>query len=218
MTLRKRYSQKLALSILVSTLVLSPHLSSLTQASAGPLGIDYRWPRSDTGIWRRDNQFVLQYVTVGTGLAGALWFGNDTQLGRTFFQALDASAISAIAVHSLKLTTGRSRPIKHNNPNEWFIDYFCNRSFPSAEVTLQASFITPFIVSYIKEKPWILALEILPLYVGIARMKSQAHWQTDVLAGWLLGTAIGYYCTKSHRPLIVSLLPTGLSVGFYKKF
>jgi len=34
---------------------------------------------------------------------------------------------------------------------------------------------------------WIWALELLPLYDSIGRLKQHAHWQTDVLAGWVLG-------------------------------
>ena len=30
-------------------------------------------------------------------------------------------------------------------------------------------------------------LALLPLYVGAGRIKNQAHWQTDVLAGWAIG-------------------------------
>ena len=27
----------------------------------------------------------------------------------------------------------------------------------------------------------------LPFYVGVGRLKNQAHWQTEILAGWALG-------------------------------
>jgi len=85
-------------------------------------------------------------------------------------------------------------------------------------VTLQASFVTPFIVNYARQEPWVWALEILPAYDAAARLKSQAHWQTDVIAGWALGSAIGYWSTTRRVPLSVQILPRGLSVGFYKRF
>jgi hypothetical protein len=62
------------------------------------------------------------------------------------------------------------------------------------------------------------ALEILPVYDAIARLKSQAHWQTDVIAGWALGTGVGYWATTRAVPLSVQILPGGLSVGFAKRF
>jgi undecaprenyl-diphosphatase len=61
-------------------------------------------------------------------------------------------------------------------------------------------------------------MEILPVYDGIARMKSQAHWQTDIIAGWLLGTGVGYWATTRSIPLSVQLLPGGVSVGISKRF
>jgi undecaprenyl-diphosphatase len=85
-------------------------------------------------------------------------------------------------------------------------------------VTLQASFVTPFIANFGREHPWVWALELLPLYDSLARLKSQAHWQSDVIAGWALGTAVGYWSTTRTTPLSVQILPRGLSVGFSKRF
>jgi undecaprenyl-diphosphatase len=52
----------------------------------------------------------------------------------------------------------------------------------------------------------------------VARLKSQAHWQSDVIAGWALGTGIGYWTSTRTTPLSVQVLPRGLSVGYYKRF
>lgn len=49
-------------------------------------------------------------------------------------------------------------------------------------------------------------------------MKSQAHWQTDVLAGWALGTLICYYAHSRDNPLILTILPNGFMVGIKKTF
>ena len=49
-------------------------------------------------------------------------------------------------------------------------------------------------------------------------MKSQGHWQSNVLTGWLIGTAIGYWASQRKIPLLVEVLPRGVSVGFYKRF
>lgn len=85
-------------------------------------------------------------------------------------------------------------------------------------MTLQASFVTPLIVRYAKENPWIWTLEALPIYDAVARMKSQAHWQSDVVAGWLIGSGIGYWTSTWKVPLTVRVLPGGLSVGLSKTF
>jgi len=61
--------------------------------------------------------------------------------------------------------------------------------------------------------PGVYALEALPLYGAVARMKFQAHWQTDVPAGLALGTASGYVAHKRDSPFFLHLLPHGAEVG-----
>ncbi|HEY2402987.1 MAG TPA: phosphatase PAP2 family protein [Steroidobacteraceae bacterium] len=180
-------------------------------------GIDHEWSLDQSGIWARKYQTGLETGVIAVELAGALWLGNDDEAGHVFWQSIDSSVISGVASLALKKATGRRRPNQGNDPNAWFKGSCCE-SFPSGEVTLQASFVTPFIVHYAPNHPWVWALEILPVYDGIARMKSQSHWQTDVIAGWLLGTGIGYWSTTRSIPLSVQLLPGGVSVGISKRF
>ena len=191
-------------------------LCALAPAGASA-GIDHELARDDRGIWSRGVQTDLQFGVIAAEIGGALWFGNDNELGHTLWQTLDSSIISGLAADAMKRAFSRARPNQGNDPNAWFKGSCCE-SFPSGEVTLQASFVTPIIVNYAKENPWIWSLEILPVYDAIARMKSQAHWQTDVIAGWALGTGIGYWTTRWKTPLTVRVLPGGISVGISKRF
>src|ERR1700716_198513 len=187
--------------------------------AAGPAaaGFDHALPLDQNGIWARKYQNALQDSVVALELAGSLWFGNDDKLGHTFWQTIDASVISAAGAQLLKYGFGRARPTQGDNPNLWFKGSHY-QSFPSGEVTLQASFVTPFIANYARQNPWIWSLEVLPVYDAFARLKSQAHWQTDVIAGWALGTAVGYWSTTREIPISVQILPRGVSVGFSKRF
>ncbi len=180
-------------------------------------GFDHELPLDQSGIWARNYQTGLEYGVIGLEVAGSLWLGDNDELGHTFWQSVDSSVISGIAATGLKYAFSRARPYQGDNPNLWFQ---CSgyQSFPSGEVTLQASFVTPFIVNYRGQDPWVWALEVLPVYDAIARLKSQAHWQTDVIAGWALGTGVGYWSTTRAIPISVQVLPKGLSVGFSKKF
>jgi len=144
-------------------------------AGSGPLGIDHEWALDQSGIWARKYQTGLEFGVIAVEIGGALWLGNDAGLGHTMWQTVDSSLISGLAADALKRTFGRARPEQGNNPNAWFKGSCCE-SFPSGEVTLQASFVTPLIVHYARENPWIWGLEVLPVYDAIARMKSQAHW------------------------------------------
>lgn len=186
-------------------------------ADGGPLGIDHAWALDQSGIWARHYQTALQVSVIAVEVGGALWLGNDDRLGHTFWQTIDSSVVAGIASEALKLTFSRARPNQGNDPDKWFQGHCCE-SFPSGEVTLQASFVTPLIVNYRNDTPWIWALELLPLYDSIARLKSQAHWQTDVLAGWALGSAVGYWSASRKTPIFVQVLPRGVSIGLSKRF
>ena len=186
-------------------------------AGDGFLGIDHELSLDQRGVWARKYQTGLEFGVLATEIGGALWLGNDDELGHTLWQAVDSTAVSSLTAEALKLSFSRARPNQGNNPNQWFKGRCCD-SFPSGEVTLQASFVTPFIANYARDYPWIWSLELLPAYDAIARLKSQEHWQSDVIAGWVLGTAVGYWSTTRNTPLSVQFLPRGLSVGYYKRF
>ncbi len=180
-------------------------------------GFDHELPLDQNGIWARKYQNALQNGVIAAEIVGSLWFGNDNELGHTFWQTVDASTISAISAQIMKRAFSRARPYQGHDPNLWFQGNGYE-SFPSGEVTLQASFVTPFIANYARDNPWVWSLELLPAYDAVARLKSQAHWQTDVLAGWALGTAVGYWSTTRTVPISVAILPRGLTVGFSKRF
>jgi undecaprenyl-diphosphatase len=186
-------------------------------AGCAHAGFDHELPLDQSGIWARKYQTGLETGVVALEIAGSLWYGNNDEIGHTFWQSVDSSVISGLGALGLKYAFSRARPDQGNNPNLWF-QGSGHQSFPSGEVTLQASFVTPFIVNYARQNPWVWGLEILPVYDAVARLKSQAHWQTDVIAGWVLGTGVGYWSTTRATPLSVQILPGGLSVGFSKRF
>ena len=183
-------------------------------AGGGLFGLDHEWALDDRGIWSRNYQTTLEFGVVAFEAGGALWLGNDDRLGHTLWQGADATLLSAIAAQGLKYAFSRARPTQGDNPDAWFRGGCCE-SFPSGEVTLQAAFVTPIILQYAEQQPWAWSLEALPLYDSVARLKSQAHWQSDVIAGWGLGTGFGYLSTRFRIPLLVRVLPGGMTVGLY---
>jgi hypothetical protein len=188
----------------------------LAFAGGGPLGIDSRLNLNQQGIWKRSNQRALEDIVVGTAIAGALWEGSESRLGKTFWQSTDSILIGQAGYLVLNNTFRRERPSQTDDPGRWFKSG--GHSFPSGEVTAISSAITPFVLEYGADHPQAYALELLPLYDGLARMKSQSHWQTDVLAGWALGTASGYYAHSRNQPWSVMVLPHGLTMGWHKRF
>ena len=53
---------------------------------------------------------------------------------------------------------------------------------------------------------------------AVASVKVHAHWQTDVLASFALGTTTGYLAHTRDSPVILSVLPHGFMVGLRAQF
>lgn len=188
-------------------------------AGGGPFGIDHEWTYDDSGIWKRSNQEFLEYGLIVGEVGGALWEGGDTRLGRTLWQSVDASAASGIVAFAMKYAFSRVRPNASNNDSNLWFQGHGNQSFPSGEVTEVSSIVTPFVLEYGPDHPWTYALEALPVYDGIARIKVQAHWASDVIAGYALGTTAGWLMHRNtDTPYILSVMPHGIYVGISKKF
>lgn len=209
----RRASKALALATFLGVL--------LTMAPACRAGIDHLLPYDDSGIWKRSNQEVLEYGLIVAEVGGALWYGGESRLGRTFWQSIDASVASGVVAQIMKVTFSRVRPKDSGpggNPDLWFKGHG-HESFPSGEVTEVSSIVTPFMLEYGHDHPSVYALELLPIYDAVARMKVQAHWQTDVLAGWALGTASAWLIHRSpNSPFILKIMPHAIYIGLGKSF
>ncbi len=203
------------LSLLLALLLRVP----TSVAGGGLFGIDHELTYDNSGIWRRGNQEALEYGLIGGEVVGAIWEGGETRFGRTLWQSVDASAASGVVALAMKYAFSRVRPVDSNNdPNLWFKGHG-NQSFPSGEVTAVSSIITPLVLEYGPEHPLTYALEVLPVYDGIARMKVQAHWQSDVLAGFALGTGTGWLIQRNpNSPFILRVMPHEIYVGIGTRF
>jgi len=138
--------------------------------------------------------------------------------GRTMWKSIDATLAGGLAAEGLKVIFSRARPNQSSDPDLWF-QGSGHESFPSGEVTVTSAIITPLVLEYRHDHPAVYALELLPLYDAIARVKVQGHWQSDVLAGFALGTAAGYYLQRRTRtPLVLSIMPHSIYIGLRRKF
>jgi hypothetical protein len=189
-----------------------------TWAGGGPFGIDHRIGYDNSGLWARSNQTALIDSLLAAEAAGALWEGGEDRFGHTLWQSVDATAIGGLTTEALKYAFSRERPSSTSDPNLWFKGHG-NQSFPSGEVTVVSSLVTPLILEYRHDSPAVYALEILPVYDAIARMKVWGHWQSDVIAGFAIGTAAGLLAHNHEgTPWILSVMPHGVFVGFKKTF
>jgi undecaprenyl-diphosphatase len=199
-------------------LLASMGIAPAAQASGGLLGLDHVVALDDKGIWARKYQvWLLDSMVVGEIGAG-LWEGGESRFGYTLWQSIDATVVGGAVTEILKVSLSRQRPSTTNNPNEWFKGHG-NQSFPSGDVTVVSAIVTPLILEYGSDDPMIYALEALPIYDAIARVKVHGHWQSDVVAGFMIGSAAGYFMhERQHIPLVLSVMPHGVYVGLKKSF
>ena len=193
---------------------------SAVPASAQDCGlsrIDHRLSYDASGVWNPDVYRGLVGALTVAQIGGALWTGAETRFGKTMWQGIDSEIISSAAAAVGKVAFGRVRPATENNPCLWF-QGGSSRSFPSGEAAVAAGLVTPYILEYGSEYPAAYLLALLPIYVGAGRIKNQAHWQTDVLAGWAVGGLSGWYSHSRDVPILIELLPHGVAVGWRSQF
>src|SRR6185437_13253471 len=78
-------------------------------AGSGPVGIDSELALGQSGFWARKNQTGLENGVIAVEVAGALWFGNDNELGHTCWQTIYATMVSAVGAQLLKYAFSRAR-------------------------------------------------------------------------------------------------------------
>jgi membrane-associated phospholipid phosphatase len=208
----KRYPR----AALVATATLFATMALYASTSCAD-GIDHKLAFDNSGIWKRSTQLLLVNGLVLGVSAGALWEGGESRLGRTYWQGVDSILAGAVASTALKEVVARPRPTQGGDGDE-FRKGKGHYSFPSGEVTAVTAAITPFVLEYGREQPMAYALYALPAYDALARLKSQAHWQTDVIAGFALGAATGYLAHNRDSPFVLGILPGGFSVGLRTRF
>lgn len=184
--------------------------------AGGPLLIDHVVQYDDSGIWNRKYQQDLAVLAAVTTIGGALFLDNDTRMGRTFDQSLDAMLFTAGTTTVMKYAFSRERPVQNSDPNDFF-DGKGYGSFPSGEVAEISAVVTPFIAEYGHDYPAVYALALLPAYDAIARVKVHGHWQSDVVVGAAVGVGFGLYAHHRKTPFFMGVLPGGGALFGYRK-
>jgi len=202
-----------ALSILTLMAVIASALLAPNSACADNF-LDHQVSKNTGGIYQLQDAVPITLALLTAGCA--LWEGTENRLGKTCWEGGESGAASLVVSEGLQLLMRRESPATTNDPNHWFKG--SKGSFPSNHVSLTTGVVTPFILQYAHDEPWVAALAILPVYEMVARVKAREHWQTDVIAGAALGLSIGAYEYHRNSPFIFSVLPGGAFVGFQKSF
>lgn len=202
-------------------LLLLPLAGAIAPPAAcagGILGLDHVVSYDDSGIWARKYQLGLLDLILAADVGAGIWEGADTRLGHVVWQSIDATVIASAVTELLKVSLSRQRPSQTNDPNEWFKGHGAE-SFPSGEVTAVSAIVTPLVLEYRSDDPAVYLLEGLPIYDAIARVKVHGHWQSDVIAGYLIGSTAGYFMQqRRNTPLVLSVMPHAVYIGLKKSF
>ena len=175
--------------------------------------LDRKIKKEESGFWGAHYYFPKASAVAVLGMA--LYEGTESRFGKTTWQSLDGGIMSQIVTEGAKRVTGRNRPRDAETSSEWGEG---GASFFSGHVSGMTALVTPYILEYQDDYPMVNLLWALPLHQMGGRVKAQAHWQSDVIVGALVGFASGYWAWKRESPLILYFDSDKVIMGFKHAF
>ena len=154
-------------------------------------------PTEISNISSNDLQDALPAVVVFLGTWGYAAWADDPNGHREAWSMLEAAVLSSITAYGTKFIARRQGPDQTSNPNEWFKSG--GSSFPSEHAT--ASFAIGTVLAEAGGDDYRWLRRVLGYGVGIGtsylRLKHNAHWLSDTVAGGALGIASAQF-TLNH--------------------
>lgn len=154
---------------------------------------------------------------VFTGIAaGAVAFG-DARVQNIGIISLESVASAAALSITAKHIAGRARPDQETGQWSKATDR-SNASFPSNHATVAFAAVTPFAQEY--DAPWLYGVAAAG---SLGRTAGRQHWVSDVVAGSLLGMAVGGWLwqaqrTDTHSSFAVAPGPKSVGVAWFGKY
>lgn len=170
------------------------------------------------------NSDDLQDIVPTAAVLGLTWgyatLIHDDNGHREAWAMLEAAGLSTVTAYTLKYITRRERPDQTSDPNEWFKS--SGDSFPSQHSTAAFAVGTVLAESGSEDFRWLRRFLGYGLGVGTSylRLKHNAHWLSDTVAGAALGIPTGYfsmgraYRTDAQTGISVSPLAGGVMLNF----
>jgi membrane-associated phospholipid phosphatase len=148
------------------------------------------------------NTHVLQDALPAAALLLGTWgyakLSDDSDGRRETRAMLEASVLSIGTAYVLNYATGRQGPDRTSHPNRWWSG---GASFPSEHTTLAFAIGTVLAESGNDEYRWVRrALGYGAAgYTAYERLRHNAHWLSDTVAGGALGAASAQFAMNRRR-------------------
>jgi membrane-associated phospholipid phosphatase len=156
-----------------------------------------------------DNVGKATPVVLAGAAASAVAFG-DARMQNIGIISLESVAGAAALSIGTKHIAGRARPNEEQGQWSKTRDR-SNASFPSNHATVAFAAVTPFAQEY--DAPWLYGLAAAG---SLGRTAGRQHWVSDVVAGGVLGMAVGGWLWQAQRNDVRSsfaVTPGAKSVG-----
>jgi hypothetical protein len=139
----------------------------------------------------KDTKELQDYLPAVAALGGTWLYAHliGDNSGRTeAYNMVESAGFSIVTAYALKFATGRERPDETASPNQWRKG---GSSFPSTHATVAFAIGTVLAESGNDDYRWVRRLIGYGIGAGTAyeRMKHNAHWLSDTVAGAALGAA-----------------------------
>jgi len=145
---------------------------------------------SVTRAW--DNVGKALPVVLTGAAAGAVAFG-DARMQNIGIISLESVVGAAALSIGAKHSAGRARP--NEGQGQWGrSEDRSNASFPSNHASVAFAAVTPFAQEY--DAPWLYGLAAAG---SLGRTAGRQHWVSDVVAGGVLGMAVGGWLWQAQR-------------------
>jgi len=159
------------------------------------------------------NGFFVLPIAAGLGTIG--YISKDDRLLNASYTSIESGLTAAAITGIIKFGAGRARPRTTGNtlrfkPFNLHNDY---QSFPSGDVTVAWSFITPYAIYY--HQP---LLYLIPISVNVERIYKNAHWLSDTMMSTAIGLTTGYLFSKAHIASGFSVFTDGRTIDISWKF
>ncbi|HEV2064272.1 MAG TPA: phosphatase PAP2 family protein [Thermoanaerobaculia bacterium] len=136
------------------------------------------------------------WATSGALVVSGIAFreGQLTAMGR---EGIEACLIAGLMTDILKPVFGRQRPVESANETA-FRPFSSHDSFPSGHATVAFAFAS---VVSARSSGWVIpaASYTLASLVAYSRVNDHKHFPSDVVAGGLIGTAVGRFIVHRHQ-------------------